>query len=220
MSYLDYLHTYFYTKEQLLKLSRVGEDTFLLWQQRKVMPQAAYRLKINLESESFFGQHNEAAMVEYYAKGYLSWLAALQALFDINQAYLLFKKKYLMQIKTLQLRGFDLAALGRVEDQDERIAEAWQHFIAGTYGVCTKSGLPEDVASKAIGTAIVNSYLNIGQLDVNAETKLFAAVDLLDEVVAEFAPHERKLSSRHKYIDEVNKTRGRGRLGWRSVTQQ
>jgi len=83
------------------------------------------------------------------------------------------------------------------------IKEEWQHFLNGIYGLCTKSGLPEDIAAKELAILQINALIEKDNLDKAQRDKLTKAVNLLDAASSLFAPHERLKSSRHRLIDEV-----------------
>jgi len=90
-----------------------------------------------------------------------------------------------------------------VSEIDASIKEAWGHFIQGTYGLCTKSGLPEDIAEKAVAIFEINRLTESDELSQAALTALEKAVNLLDKSSALFAPHERLRSSRHRLVNEL-----------------
>ncbi len=90
------------------------------------------------------------------------------------------------------------------EGLEQHIKEEWQHFLEGTYGLCTKSGLPEDIAAKEIAIYQINEILEQDENKRDIET-LTKAVDLLDNASSLFSPHERLRSSRHRLVDEVRR---------------
>jgi hypothetical protein len=83
---------------------------------------------------------------------------------------------------------------------DAHLRDEWRHFLDGTYGLCTRSGLPEDIAAKELAICVIRESLEGGAPDL---ARLRAAVDLLDRASSPFAPHERPRSSRHRYVDEL-----------------
>ncbi|MEI5637874.1 MULTISPECIES: hypothetical protein [unclassified Pseudoalteromonas] len=93
MELIKYLNEHFITKCELLELSKVTETELRELQQQGLMPQCSYKLKLNLESDSFFGVHCDNQVLEYYAKGYISWLTAIKDLESKHNAYLSFSAR-------------------------------------------------------------------------------------------------------------------------------
>lgn len=205
MELLTYLNKHFYTREQLLDIAKVSESQFDSFLSQGVMPCYSYKLEVSLTSDSFFGEHSENKSTEYFAKGYVAWLGLLQTLDNKNDAYSIFVERYKNQLDDLAKEGFssnDIKVNGEI---DSHIKEEWGHFINGIYGLCTKSGLPEDIACKELAILIINTFANKEELNSSEEAELISAVNLLDSSSSLFAPHERIKSSRHRLINEVRR---------------
>lgn len=205
MELIKYLNSNFLTKQELLDISKVTEEEFLIYQQQKLMPTCSYKLDLNLTSDSFFGVHNEEQKIEYYSKGYSSWLAIIQSLDTADEIYSVFEKRYMKAIKHLQNKGHFSNDPKVTCDLRDHIQDEWQHFLSGIYGLCTKSGLPEDIAAKEFAIIEIKELIEKDELSHPEIEKLTLAVDLLDSVSSLFAPHERLKSSRHRLIDEVRR---------------
>ena len=212
MELINYLSRYFLTKQELLAATKITEQKLSNYQQLKIMPKCSYKLQLNVASTSFFGLHNEEQEVEYYAKGYISWLAIVQSLNDVQSIYALFETCYKATIEQLRILGHYSTNQKINASLDLHIKEEWQHFLDGIYGLCTKSGLPEDIAAKEFSILEINELTANTELTELAElteqqlNQLTRAVNLLDSVSALFAPHERLKSSRHRLVDEVRRT--------------
>jgi hypothetical protein len=201
MELIRYLENNFYTREQLLASSGASDAQLAQWQAARMMPKASYSLQLELACNSVFGLHEERAHVEYYARCYVEWIAVLRTLGSEAEALALFASRYrsrLDELAALALMPSDAAILG-----EAHIASEWAHFLAGTYGLCTVSGLPEDIAAKEAAIALIRELQDAPQPDA---ARLRAAVGLLDRASAAFAPHERTRSSRHKYVDGLQET--------------
>ncbi|TOM85193.1 DUF6058 family natural product biosynthesis protein, partial [Vibrio parahaemolyticus] len=88
---------------------------------------------------------------------------------------------------------------------NEIIMEDWEHFLQGTYGLCTQTGLPEDIAAKGFAVEQIKALLERDVLDSNEIKRLEYFVNLLDNASSPFAPHERLNSSRHRLVNEVRR---------------
>jgi hypothetical protein len=208
MELIDYLDTHFFTQAQLLALADIDTGLLESWQRRRMMPLPSYRLRLDVACDSFFGKHAEQAAADYYPKGAPAWIAALRTLDDEAAAHALFGRRYRERLAQLAASGFalDAARLG----SSGHIAGEWGHFLAGTYGVCTVSGLPEEIAAKEAAIVLIRDLTaNTKQALTDSQRQhLHDAVDLLDNVNAPFAPHEVARSSRRKYVDEVRNAYG------------
>ncbi|MCJ8320159.1 MAG: DUF6058 family natural product biosynthesis protein [Colwellia sp.] len=203
MQLINYLHDHFLTRVDLLTLSATSNDEFELLQRNKLMPACSYKLEVSTNCNSFFGEHHEQQTVEYYSKGYSSWLGILHSIKESNDVFQLFSKRYkqkLVELKRLGITSKDNKVNAGI---DQHISEEWQYFINGTYGLCTKSGLPECIAAKEIAILIINELTDNDNLANDDLMRLTQAVNLLDSVSALFAPHERENSSRERLVNKV-----------------
>lgn len=205
MDLLNYLNEHFYNKTTLLALAKINSSELQQLQQQQVMPKASYTLELGVSCDSFFGPHIQTEHLEYYAKGYVSWIGLVQTLKTQTKIYQTFSDRYSKRLKELKQQGHqsDLEKLN--QQLEQHIAQEWQHFLAGTYGLCTKSGLPEDIASKEFSIAEIQQLTEKQILNETELKQLTRAVDLLDQASALFAPHERTASSRQRLINEVRK---------------
>jgi hypothetical protein len=208
MELIDYLNTHFFTRAQLLARTGIEPDMLEDWQRRRMMPQPSYRLRLDAHCHSFFGAHIEQLAADYYPKGSPAWIAALGALADERLAYELFARRY--RARLAQLAASDIVPLEPQLAGEAHIAAEWEHFMAGTYGVCTVSGLVEDIAAKEAAIVLIRELAATDEQALTAaqRQRLRSAVDLLDSVSAPFAPHEVARSSRRKYVDDVRAAYG------------
>lgn len=202
MDLLNYLNQHFYTKTQLLEKSKISAVDFKQYQEKTMMPAASYLL--NIKCDSFFGEHTQAS--EFFPKAYVSWLTDLITMPDTQTAFEVFSYRYKAQLQNLNDFG-----LFSVEDKFNKslkvhIKQEWQHFLKGTYGVCTQSGLVEDIATKEFTTSIINELILNKELSDKKLKRLKISIGLLDSATALFAPHEKQNSSRVNLIESVKQT--------------
>jgi hypothetical protein len=207
MNLIDYLNRHFLTREQLLARTGMAGARLDELQQLGMMPRASYRLRLDLVCDSFFGSHAENHAIEWYAQGCVAWAGLLEALDGPRQAYRVFGDRYRRRLAQLAVDQplTDAQALA----DEAHIAAEWKHFLDGTYGLCTRSGLPEDIAAKEAAIVRIRALTALGAqqaLNEDERRRLAAAVDLLDQASAPFAPHEVARSSRRRYVDEIRKT--------------
>jgi Family of unknown function (DUF6058) len=185
---LAYLDNHLLEESRLLAATSFNAATLHALQARRMVPQPAYRLRLAVQCESFFGPHAEETALRYYAIGMPAWIDAVRHLDGEEAAFDLFARRHAARLRELDpAAGADLAA-------------EWRGFLDGTYGLCTKTGLPEEIAAKEWAAAQVTRLVAGKRPDRAA---LAAAVDLLDAASSPFAPHERARSSRHRLVDAV-----------------
>lgn len=205
MELIRYLESRFLTREQLL--AHCAPSTLERLQLARVMPMPSYRVRLDLGCASFFGEHAEQLAVDYYATGYVGWLALAQTLGSEEQARTVFFERYRARVKLLAtadgLVPADPAFVG-----DAHLQAEWKGFLDGTYGACTTSGLPEEIAEKEAAVALIRELTANAALDEFQRDRLRRAVNLLDRAASPFAPHEAARSSRRRYVDEVRTAYG------------
>ena len=209
MELIRYLNEGFFTEAQLLAASGIDLAQLTSLQRRGVMPHASYRLKLDLSCDSFFGPHSEQASIDYYAKGCASWSCVVQTLARDSDAYDAFAARYRRRLEQLRAAGVSSAHDKLNAGLGQHLEDEWRHFLSGTYGLCTRSGLPEDIAAKEVAITIIKDITEQRQQPALSETGragLTVAVDLPDAASNMFAPHERARSSRHRLIDQMRQT--------------
>lgn len=205
MDLLNYLRAHYLSKDALLSAANIAEQQLRSYQQQGIMPLCSYKLRFDLQCDSFFGLHEEQREMEYYARAYVSWLATISTLQSNELIYAEFANRYKQGLCILRKRGHDSENIKLNRELDQHIADEWQHFLKGTYGLCTRTGLPEDIAAKELAINEINELTARDELVPQQLQRLDVAVKLLDSVSALFAPHERLKSSRHRLIDEVRR---------------
>jgi len=208
MELISYLNDNFYSKQQLLALTKTDDADFKRFQEQKIMPKCSYQLALTINCDSFLGAHKNHEVIEYYAKGYVSWLELVKSKQKFPEIYQHFEQSYLENLTELKKKGFSSLNNKVTDKVKSHIKEEWQHFLNGTYGLCTRSGLPHDIAAKELAIIIINELCdarvnNDESLTKENRAKLKDAVNLLDKASAEFAPHERLNSSRERLINAV-----------------
>jgi len=188
MELLEYLSGYFLTEGALLDACAATAAELAELQSRGVMPRASYRLGVAIDCESTFGPHAERHALSFYAKGYASWLGAVRGM-SAGDAFALFCARY-------------RRAPGGGSASDEHLRSEWASFLDGTYGLCTRTGLPEEIVAKETAMVAITALVESPSPD---RAKLAAAVDQLDRASSPFAPHERARSSRQRLVNEVRR---------------
>ncbi|MCL1124469.1 DUF6058 family natural product biosynthesis protein [Shewanella surugensis] len=213
MELLNYLNTHFLSEQAILKEANITFETLEHYQSLGIMPKASYRLNVTLHCDSFFGSKDDTQHLRFYATGYVSWLKLVGALFassvmdpDMNhkdEVYAVFMVRYTQTINKLKGLGHTSNSPKINSGLHQHIEQEWIHFLDGTYGLCTLSGLPEDIAAKEFAIIEINELSLLGTLTVPQTVQLTRAVNLLDDASALFAPHERERSTRQRLVNDM-----------------
>jgi hypothetical protein len=195
-----------YLNKHFLEAADLDSTLLAELQARGMAPKPAYRLRMAIDCESFFGPHSETCDARYFATGTPAWLADVAGLPDGAAAYALFARRYRDK----------LARLGAGPRDEAHLRDEWQHFLNGTYGLCTRDGLPEAIAAKEAAAANIKSIVESRceqALTADETAHLRHWVDVLDQASAPFAPHEAARSSRRRLVDDVRARYGLGSGG-------
>ncbi|MDK1287928.1 DUF6058 family natural product biosynthesis protein [Pseudoalteromonas umbrosa] len=200
LALIKYLTEHFYTELELLNSSSMPVSKFTQLQVLSMMPQASYRLDMSLTCNSFFGCHDNHQIVKFYPKAYAGWLHKCNSFDSEQEAFAEFSRLFYQAKDKLSEDVFWLDDNEIMTEFDEFIAQQWPHFLAGTYGVCTKSGLPFDILSKELAVTTIRTLLDKASLCVTEQAHLSRALRCLEKVGSQFAPHERALSQQHQLL--------------------
>jgi len=216
MASIDYITENFLTLEKLATLSKVPVEQLREMMAANCLPGPAYEVTGHYTVRSIFGEHQETVCRAYYPKSHVVKAQAIAANSDgyskqnaaLRQAFYRDYKKILVTKKAVDFgleHLFDEAGQVKGDAADKLLASEWQHYLDGTYGLCTRGASVEEIAMKE--TMIAKIIYLTDLLDQEKSQSLVddlrCAVDALDAVSAPFGPHEVASSSRGRYIDAV-----------------
>lgn len=211
----QYIKSYFVNRKELVERSGVPDKELDSLIQAKCFPAASYTVETKAKISSFFGEFEEHETEEYFpeaAVGLLQQLAARDtAIEDLSERVKTeFIREYCEVLLRLKANKFGLIDLwnkstGAPCAEHPFFEQEWQHYLDGTYGVCTKTASASDIATKEAMIAKIKYLHEQSTLDPQEDSqgRILEAADILDAVSAPFAPHELERSSRHKYINKM-----------------
>ncbi|WP_147386097.1 DUF6058 family natural product biosynthesis protein [Pseudoalteromonas sp. MSK9-3] len=199
-----YLQSNFLSQAQLIEQSNISETAFDKLLEQGAVPKPSYLLDFSLSCHSYFGEHTVPnTQCTYYAQGCVQWITDIRALSNEQTIYAHFKVCFLREYEALKIQGYVRNDAGKNMMLDSYINEQFHYFIAGTYGLCTRTGRVTEIVRKEVAMHTIQYLSGIGKLTEGEMITLQRAIDLLDEASAYFAPHEYAASSRAKYIDAL-----------------
>ncbi len=86
---------------------------------------------------------------------------------DLQDVFPIFAHRYAKLISELKSAGYTSGDAKVNSKLDLHIEEGWRHFLNGTYGLCTKSGLPEDVAGKVLAVLNISETLELDKAKID-----------------------------------------------------
>lgn len=208
---LNYLYTHFCERSDFCATAQISSECLAELEAAKLVPKASYIVQVDLAATSFVAQHNEQKTYSFYRKEQLDWLAEIDAE-NINTeaaARTKFDTQYNAAIELfLQSKlGKNIANIFPKSQWNlSDYADTWVHFTNGTYGLCTTTGLPNEIFKKHIYIRFIEFITAANQpheIPNNILNLLKQAVNALDEIEADFAPHEVALSSRQRCIINI-----------------
>jgi len=218
MTSIDYIVENFLTFDQLAAASGVSVDQLQEMIAANCLPGPAYEVTGTYKVQSVFGLHEEVVSRAYYPTSHVTKAQAVasSAATYPEQSETLKRAFYTDYKKILLAKNaaaFGLAHLFDAAGQivgpkaDLLLAQEWQHYLDGTYGLCTRCATATEIATKESMIAKITCLTDKLEQDRAAGLldDLAQAVDELDAVSAPFAPHEVARSSRGRHIDAVRR---------------
>lgn len=178
----------------------------------RVFPSPSYVYQSKGHSTSFVTAWSEDVTYRFHLRGHARWFQVVSQ-FDLTtetRARQYFLDRY-DQAKTAFLTsslGVQLVSYAPdvpAHFDADHAQSTWQHFLNGVYGVCTRDGQPESVFLKQAGVMFIEQLIakGPGTLSKYQLGLLHQAVDFLDGVESDFAPHEAAQVSRQRCIVDV-----------------
>ncbi|MCG7547869.1 DUF6058 family natural product biosynthesis protein [Pseudoalteromonas sp. Of7M-16] len=203
MALFTYLSGNFYTQNQLLHSSDTSAMQLRDFQSRKMMPLPAYKLDVTLASTSYFGKFEEREQIEFYPKAYTNWLKQCHLFKEDKLAFTTFSEQFYIVKEALLAEEFWSPDTQFNANFDNFIEDQWHHFLAGTYGVCTKTGMPREILIKELAVQIISQIISTGVYSENNSHLVQISLKHLKAASSVLAPHEQDKGTLYRLIKEL-----------------
>lgn len=209
---LNYLYANFYEERQFADVVDATAEDLTALIAAGIFPSPSYVYDSKGQSVSFVAEFSDEQAYRFHLRGHVNWYRKITQLgLDTEaRARAYFSNRYdeaKMTFLSSSLGEELQAQAPDVADQfDEGHARStWDHFLNGVYGVCTRDGRPESVFLKQAGVMFIEQMIAGGpeKLSHHQIVLLRRAVDFLDGVESDFAPHEAPKVSRQRCIVDV-----------------
>lgn len=204
-----YLNDFFVSEEEFIRHSDCTIVELNLWQEHKIFPNPAYKTENAFVVDSIYGINQMATTTRWYSKGMYAWLKEIKRLkYKQSKVRAMFFERYICAIQEFERNGLCDPMFVNEKTYRRNLVAAWSGFLQGFYGVFTKNCSPEQIAAKDLATTVIDRITSFQTKETSllcADDKLLLvmAVNILDEVSCDFAPHERNVCYRMRCIDLV-----------------
>ncbi|MBP2618850.1 DUF6058 family natural product biosynthesis protein [Chryseobacterium jejuense] len=216
MKNIEYIRLHYVEKYDLLRLTAIDIDFLNFLLNEKLIPAASYVVESEVKILSPLGDEtNENIKEEYFGKHILSLIEGFKK--NTLQSTE-FKQRFKENFKNVLLEHKDRNfAYGNIFDENSNLIEElfehyfdneWDHYCNGIYGICTLNATEKEIVEKEI---IVKKLINFNkkfstsQLDNQQKEELIELNKEFNGVTRLFAPYQREVSSRGKYLDMILK---------------
>jgi hypothetical protein len=209
---LNYLYANFLEERQFADAVATTTNDVNALIDAKVFPSPSYVYTGQGRSVSFVADYSDEQTYRFHLQAHTNWYRDITQLGLDTEArardhffarYSQAKANFLSSILGMELQ----AQAPDVADQfdDDHAHSTWGYFLNGVYGVCTRDGRPESVFLKQAGVMFIEAMIADGPeaLSPQQNDLLGRAVDFLDGVESDFAPHEAPKASRQRCIMDV-----------------
>ena len=210
---LKYIEENYLEFEEVIKIMNLTTDKLNQLIQDKLIPEASYVIDSEVTISSSLGDSFKiVTSKKYFPKNILKLIETTISNngLDFKND---FKENLLSNLKKHKHKTF---AYGNVfsengeidpEKADKALEEEWDYFCKGIYGICTLQNNEEAIIEKEISIKRILDFIEnkgsaITPEEINHLKKLN---DAFNKYTSDFAPYQRELSSRGKYLDKLLK---------------
>ena len=197
--------------EEVKRLTRLSDDELNKLIEEKLIPSPSYVIDSEITiSSPLNDQHTLTMSRRYFAKNIVDLIKK-----NSGESYEKlkheFKQNLLSNLNNHENKAFAYGNVFDEKDQiisekaDKALEEEWDYFCKGVYGICTLNNdenaiIEKEIAIKRILDFIANKSSSQTKEEVNYLKELN---EELNKSTSLFAPYQRELSSRGKYLDKL-----------------
>ncbi|MBJ2123251.1 DUF6058 family natural product biosynthesis protein [Flavobacterium sp. IB48] len=197
--------------EEVKRLTGLSDDELNKLIEEKLIPSPSYVINSEITiSSPLNDQHTLTISKRYFAKNIVNLIKKnnKESYGELKKE---FKENLLLHLKNHHNKGF---AYGNVFDENGEIdpekaenalEEEWNYYCKGVYGICTLNNDENAIIDKEIAIKRILDFIakKSSSQTVEEENYLKELNDELNESTSLFAPYQRELSSRGKYLDKL-----------------
>lgn len=209
---LKYITANYIEFEEVIREAKISSDKLNELIENKLVPEASYSIKSDITiSSSLNDSYNVTIERKYFHPSVIQHIKENAEISNPEKIKTLFKEKLLSNLKNHANQTF---AYGNVFDEngvinaekiDQALEEEWDYFCKGVYGICTLNNNENDIIEKEIAIKRILDFIEnkSSYTTEEQENRLKELNDEFNTATSNFAPYQRELSSRGKYLDKL-----------------
>lgn len=211
---LKYIVENYIVFEEVIKMANISSEKLNQLIENKFVPEASYVVNSDITiSSSLNDIHKVTIKRRYFHESVLELIKDNAENVDPEKFKAIFKENLLTNLKNHAYKTF---AYGNVFDENQNLdnekvqkalEEEWNYFCKGVYGICTLNNNENAIIDKEVAIKRILNFIEKKSASLTKDEKIE-----LQELNAEFnkstssfAPYQRELSSRGKYLDKLLK---------------
>jgi len=210
---LKYIQENFIESDELCQISEISHQELKTLIDNKLIPNSSYEITITYKINSPLDDEKVISEVKkYYPKSVISLIQQNKNLNNSSKFKESLKTEFINTFINSNYNNFGYDNITKkdgsvnIEKLNLAFKQEWQHYLKGIYGICTLNGTGTEIAKKEI---VVKRLIEFNKkhgekkLSDNDKEILTILNNEFNEVSSLFAPYQRMISSRGKYLDKI-----------------
>lgn len=211
---LKYIEENYLEAEEVISIMNLSQDKLNKLIEAKLIPQPSYVIDSEITiSSSLDDNHKIVSSKKYFPKSILTLIADNTLHHNPEKFKKDFRENLLSNLKNHDHKTFAYGntfdANGQIDlaKANKALEEEWDYFCKGIYGICTLESNEEAIIEKEIAIKRILNFIEIKGSTITHEeiNHLKELNEVFNEYTSDFAPYQRELSSRGKYLDKLLK---------------
>ncbi|MDQ1095427.1 MULTISPECIES: DUF6058 family natural product biosynthesis protein [Chryseobacterium] len=207
-----YINDNYIVEEELCTVAGITKNELTDLIQNHLVPDASYVItKIVKITSPLNDEFLSESTEKYFNKSCISLIQKNKNIQDPSDYKEEFKNKFIQNLvnhpdKTFAYGNIFKENIPNAEKLDEAFEEEWEAYCNGIYGICTLNSSEEEIVKKEIAVKKLihfNTEYSGKTLTKDELDELITLNEEFNEVAHKFAPYQRALSSRGKYLDKI-----------------
>ncbi|AXB56183.1 DUF6058 family natural product biosynthesis protein [Flavobacterium fluviale] len=209
---LKYITANYVEFEEVIREAKISSDKLSELIENKLVPEASYSIKSDITiSSSLNDSYNVTIERKYFHPSVLQFIKENAEISNPEKFKTLFKENLLTNLKNHAQKKyaygnvFDENGVINAEKIDQALEEEWDYFCKGVYGICTLNNNEKNIIEKEIAIKRILGFIEnkSSYTTEEQENRLKKLNDEFNKATSNFAPYQRELSSRGKYLDKL-----------------
>jgi len=209
---LKYISDNYIEFEEVIKIANISSEKLNELIENKLVPNASYVINSEIViSSSLNDSHKVVLEKKYFHPSILQYIKENAEISNPEKFKIIFKENLLENLKNHAHKTFAYGNVfdenGVIDDQkiDEALEEEWNYFCKGVYGICTLNNNENDIIEKEIAIKRILDFIaNKSSFTTEDQQNILKELnDEFNKATSNFAPYQRELSSRGKYLDKL-----------------